>query len=154
MSALRDVTCSDARHDSFSCATWRIPMCDTTDRLIYLSRILSAAISPPWHNVLRRATRLISMCSMTHSYRVCVIRMTNWSLCHSYSGRTSALRDVLRCATWRIPICNMSFGYNKAACMVLLSHLGMCHDNWPVCRANHRQETLWMQDMGRVRYRI
>ena len=35
-SALRDMTCSDARHDSLLHATWRIPTCDMTHRLIFL----------------------------------------------------------------------------------------------------------------------
>jgi len=151
----RDMTHSYVQHDSFLHMTWLIRMCDMTHFYARYDSRTDLAVVQIVGGYQPCVTWRVQTRDTTHFYVrrdafLCVIRLTNWSFCPSYCGRVSAQRDGFRCATWRIPICDMSFRYNKAAFMVLMLHLGMCHENRPVCRANHRQETLWMYRVAKT----
>jgi len=99
-------TVSYVWHDSFTCVTWLLCMCDMTPLYVWCDSITCMTwlihmcdITPlyVWCDSFTCATWFIYMCEMTHSYV--------WKS-HSYLWHGSII-----CATWLIYICDMTHSY-------------------------------------------
>jgi len=125
---------SAVRHDSFLCATWPIPMCDMTH-------------SNVWHDLFLCVTWPNHMCDMTHSY---VWRdsfthepqnlhngdATYFSYLSTSVQRGRAVwHDSILCATWPIPMCDMTQSYvwhDSFLCVTRPTHM---------CDVTHLRDT-------------
>ena len=93
-------------HDSFTCVTWLIHMCDVTHSYV-------------WHDSFICATWLVHMCDMTHSYVwhdsfICVTWLVH--ICDatpSYVWRNSFIweTDSFICVTWLLHMCDVTRSY-------------------------------------------
>jgi len=86
-------------HDSFTCVTWLIHMCDMTHSYV-------------WQDSLICMTWLIHMCDTTHSYVwhdsfICLTRLTHmYDMTHPY-----VWHDSFICVTRLIHMCDMTHSY-------------------------------------------
>jgi len=110
-----DVTHSHVWHDSSTCVTWLIHMCDMTH-------------SHVWHDSLSCVTWLIVMCEMTHSHVWHdSFTFVTWLIHMCDMTHSHVWHDSLSCVTWLMHMCDMTHPHVWVTWLIHMCDMTHCH---------------------------